>query len=74
MKIEKKTKNHHKQMCFYNERMKLFIVICACFLNCAAFASPPTNFFVFGKDVPLDIQYNNPNKNYNTPEGMINKI
>lgn len=32
-------------------------------------ASPPSNFFLFGRDVPFDLQYNNPQKDYDTPEG-----
>lgn len=41
----------------------------ASLMNCFVFGKAPTNFFAFGKNVPRDIQYNNPYKNYNTFEG-----
>lgn len=62
-------------MVCWERTMKL--VLFMCLLNYYATiisASPPTNFFLFGRDVPYDLQYNNPHKNYHTPEGKINKF
>lgn len=60
-------------MCYYNRTMKFLLVFCVWLLNhCAGIATPPSSFFVFGRDVPLEFQYNNPHKNYDSSQGKKN--